>query len=60
VCPSTFQSIFLNVEVAQEHARTVKCVFLANVSTTWSTDPILQELLVVLELEALEHVCLEG
>jgi hypothetical protein len=48
------------VEVAQEHARTVKCVFLANVSTTWSTDPILQELLVVLELEALEHVCLEG
>jgi hypothetical protein len=59
VCPSTSQSIFHNVEAAQEHARTVKCVFLDNVLATWSINPIPQESLVVLELEALEDVCLE-
>jgi hypothetical protein len=60
VYPSTSQSIFHNVEAAQEHARTAKCVFLDNVSATWSINPIPQESLVVLELEALEDVCLEG
>lgn len=59
VCPSTSQSIFPNVEAAQEHVRTVKCVFLANVSATWSNNPIPKESLVVLELEAPEHVYLE-